>query len=146
MTDASSSDPPDSFGDTTIRRPRVPTPPDPGPLELIDQTDDTVIARRGGSRVDDSHSTAGDAPPSASVESADENAAYASRAAAPVRGSRKIPSPRHEVASVVPDASRIQRAIRTQARRRLAAVVSAITCLVVVLVAVLVVLLFAVGV
>lgn len=147
----------DPVGDTTVRPPRVPSRPRPGPTpgraalagmdpaEDADHADDTVVGRRG-SRAHD-----GATAPSTSVATPGETvvggvAAYGSRVAAPVRGSRKLGTAQGEPTDAVPDASEIRRAVRARARRRLAAVVAAIVGLVVVMAGALIALVFAVGV
>ncbi len=153
MSETPAADADGPFADTTIRRPRVPTPATTGPPEATDESlgpddsHDTVIARRSGGRRMTDLLRVSDVPRGGDAdEAADGVAAYASRAAAPLRASRKVPAPRVGVEPAVPDASGIRRAIRAQARRRLAAVIAAIICLVVVFVVVLIVLVFAVGV
>lgn len=137
-------------GDTTVRRPRVPAPPDHVVLADTDHADDTVIVRRGSHR---RGASAGTSEPTPAVAGA--VAAYPSRVAAPVRGSRKgQPEATGERAEVgertkhdpIPDASGIRRSLRTRARRRFAALIATILALVVVLLAALVALLFAGGV
>ena len=147
-----------SLGDTTVRRPRVPSPPEAA-LSEGDQTSDTVIGRRASRG-----RGAGASRPESSLHAPDGTitgvvSAYPSRVAAPVRGSRRahpaLPPTRGEgdpsaplpgAGDPLPDASGIHRAVRARARRRLVAVVVAIVALVVVLAGALIALVFAVGV
>jgi hypothetical protein len=143
-------------GDTTVRLSRVPAPPDPVALADTDHADDTVIVHRGPHRRSDP------ALASAVSPAAIAGAAYPSRVAAPVRGSRKGQSAavrddraatseraaagERTLHEAIPDASGIRRSLRARARRRLAALVMTIVALVVVLLAALVALVFAAGV
>jgi hypothetical protein len=113
--------------------------------EDTDHADDTVIGRRG-SRGHDGASA--DSTPVAAADEAVVGgiAAYGSRVAAPVRGSRKLATVRAAPTDAVPDASEILRAVRARARGRFAAVVAAIVGLIVVLTGALIALVFAVGV
>ncbi|WP_100809896.1 MULTISPECIES: hypothetical protein [unclassified Microbacterium] len=149
-----------SIGDTTVRRPRIPSSPEAAALVEGDQANDTVVVRR----VSRDRGAAGSRPlgesssPGLQETSTGAVAAYPSRVAAPVRGSRRTqPPPTHRgggdsrvplprVEHPLPDASGIRRAVRARARRRLVAVVVAIVALVVVLAGALIALVFAVGV
>ncbi len=147
--------------DTTVRRPRVPSSPEALAPGEGGQASDTVIVRRGPrERAPSGSRPLGESSPRALDDTITGFvAAYPSRVAAPVRGSRKAqtaPSPRRgendtglplpQVGDPLPDASGIRRAVRARARRRLVAVVVAIVALVVVLAGVLIALVFAVGV
>ena len=118
-----------------------------------DATSDTVVVRRGVGRRpvgERSDRVAGD---DSGIERRDPAlAAYRSRAAAPMRGSRRASAGGEADARAraprdfpVPDTEAIARGVRARARRRLLAVVLAIGALVVVLLVVLAALLFAVG-
>lgn len=146
MTDSPAAGADGSIADTTIRRPRVPTPPDARPREGVDETHDTVIARREGGRGVTGPVGSGEPTRAVPDDATPGSAAYTSRSAVPLRGSRRVPPPRVGFDTTVLDTASIQRAIRVRARRRLAAVIAAVVGLVVVMVAALVVLLFAVGV
>lgn len=139
-------------GDTTIRRPRVPAPPEPVTIADTDHADDTVIVRRGSRR----RGSSGSVPKSQDLDETVAIPAYHSRVAAPVRASRKgrsqeATTDRSEVGErrtidPIPDASGIRRSLRARARRRLAALVATIGGLVIVLLAALAALVFAPGV
>jgi len=140
----------DAVGDTTVRRPRVPPRRDPVALAEPELTGDTIVVRRGVRRRPAAEAI--DAQTEAAPESpAGVATAYSSRAAAPVRGSRKASAAAGDQPTTVapvdlPDASAIERRRRSRARRRLLGLVLAIVVLVVALLAALAVLVFAVGV
>jgi hypothetical protein len=137
--------------DTTVRRPRVPAPPDPVALAAADHADDTVIVRR----ISHPRKTAAGSPGPTPIAVAGAVVAFPSRVAAPVRGSRKghpeairerAEGGQRTIHDPIPDASGIRRSLRTRARRRLVTLVATIIALVAVLLVALVALVFAAGV
>ena len=141
----------DGIGDTTVRRPRVPARRDPVALAEPEMTGDTIVVRRGLRRRPTAEAIDGPAE-SAPESPAGVATAYSSRAAAPVRGSRKAPAsaradePTSAAWMDPPDAAAIERRRRSRARRRLLGLALAIAVLVVALLGALAVLVFAVGV